>query len=494
MRFFRCLLLIGAFAVVACSGDDPVEQTDGQVGPDAAVPMDGATVDSGSSGEDAGSLPDASLDAGPDAAPDASPSLRDDGLSPPTWYEQVTAAADREHLAAELTAAAYVPPAGAYVMAARVVDGVGQPAFRFYSLADTGFEYSVGDFWPASTVKLAAAVGALQTLGTHGLTGAAQVSFQDDDGSYSGTVANLYDLAISVSSNVAYNRLVEIAGFDELNDQLLVDANGLSEMVIQRRYTHPFPSSNLRTSPELTYVEGGLSGTIPQRVGTGQHPQCPNEGNCLTLCELLEVMRRVTLHAEVPSSHRFPISAADLGGLHQALLDSASRITDGALVALAHPVTVYNKTGTVPGDDRLDHGLVVDTVTGDRYLVALSLPEPTTTNADLTRLAEEVLLVLLADASQAPPLQLDAGVQITVQVDGLGGQTYRLQVDAPGADEVRLWADRWSLPTVDPPAVNQTPFHRLDHTFSQVGQRQLVVQALQSGQPMGYRVLHVLLP
>ena len=490
MARFAFALLLGALVSLSCSGDARPPAPDAQTTPDAQVHMDAAPTADASLPD--ASLPDAAPDTGVDASPDASaPTLRDDGLAPGSWSAQVAAATDPDALGAAFTAAGYVPPAGAYAMAARVLPGVGQPAFRFYSLGDTGFEYSPGDYWPASTVKLTAAVGALHFLHGLGLTGAAQVSFTDNDGTYNGTVENIYDLALSISDNVSYNRLVEIAGFDALNDQVLVEANGLPQMVIQRRYT---TGDDLRTSPAITWSEGSLNGVIPQRVGTGQHPECPNEGNCVTLYELLEVMRRVTLHDEIPATHRFPLASADVAGLHQALLDATTWLADGATAALGHPVTVYNKPGYVPDNDRLDHGLVVDDVTGDRYLIALSLPEATTSEADLSELAEQVLAVLLADASPAPALQLTAGVALPVQVDGLGGQTYRIQVDAPGADEVQIWADWWHLPAVDPPATNGTPFHRLEYTFSVVGRRQLVVLALQNGQPIGVRVLDVDLP
>lgn len=424
--------------------------------------------------------------------PDAPAPLRDDALAPWDWYTQASKIANRQALTTAFAQAGYSPPTNLYLIAARVVAGQGQPALELFSYKDTGFTYSPGHFWPASTVKLTAAVGALWTLGSYGLTGAAQVSFQDDDGSYSGTVANLYDKALSVSDNVAYNRLVELAGFDAFNDQFLVAARGLPQMVLQRRYTKPLPTSNLRTSPTIAYVEGAKSGTIPQRVGTGSHPECPSEGNCTTLFELLDGLRRVTLHDELPVAERFPLVASDASGLKAALLAAVTDMQPGAGQALGHPVTIYNKTGLVPGNDHLDHGLIVDNTSGERFLIALSLPyAASTSSATISTVAKQTLLALKA-APAAATLQRDAGTKIMVQLDDKGpasggARAYDIKISAPGADRLSIWVDGWPIGSPTTPS----PHFELSYQFSQAGERLMVVHALAAGQLIGYRALRI---
>ncbi len=429
---------------------------------------------------------------------DAEPSidggtLIDHGLADWNWYDQAAAVSDRTSLSHHFTAAGYSPPAGSYIMAAEVLDGVDQPAFRFYTWNDTGFVYSTGNFWPASTIKLAAAVGALRTLADYGLSGAATLTFTDDDGSYHGTVQNLYDIALRVSGNIAYNRLMLIAGFDTMNDTYLVEEDGLPQMVLQRRYTHPFPGSNLRTSPPMDYSEGVLAGTIPQRIGTGQHPECPNEGNCTTLFEIMEIMRRVTLHDEIPNQHRYPIQPADIQGIMTALSASDTTLQPGVSQALGDSVEIYNKTGFVPANDRLDHALIIDNSTGKRYFIALSLPEPSTSEADMSDLAKHLLEGLQADLSTAPPLQLASGTDITVQLDDNGPGTqpgtrsYTIWIDAPEADTLEIWFDRWQLPS---PALDG-PYFRLDHDFSSSGKRLMIVKAGSNNTDISYRALTV---
>ena len=75
------------------------------------------------------------------------------------------------------------------------------------------------------------------------------------------------------------------------------------------------------------------------------------------------------------------------------MLTSRSRMALGAEAAFGE-VVVYNKTGTVPGDDRLDHGLVVQLETGRRFLLALALPYDSTDNADAQELARQTLIAL----------------------------------------------------------------------------------------------------
>jgi len=484
----RGLLLITLLIPLGCSDDGPPPPP----GADSETP-DLLRPDGPSPVPD-GHQPDPDEGPGADGQPDGGPPLVDNTLPPWTWYQQGVAAADRSELQAAFTKAGYAPPQGTYLLAARVEPGLGQPAFQLLSLAETGLAFSQGNYWPASTVKVTAAVGALWTLSKHGLSGAASVSFTDDDGSYSGTVKNLYEKALSVSDNVAYNRLMEIGGFDEINDQYLVPATSLPKMVLQRRYTKPLPSSDLRTSPAISYTEGAKSGTIPQRVGVGQHPSCPQSGNCVTLFELLDVLRRVTLHAELPQADRFPLSDADVSGIKAALLVADKGFLEpGASQALGHKAKIENKPGQVSTDDRLDHALIQDTVTGERFLIAWSMPYSTTSSAAASELTRQTLLALKAKPSNAPPLQRDAGVSILISTkdDGPGAtpgtRRHTFTINAPGAAKLALWLDRFPLPA---PKKAGACFE-LTHELYDGGERLLVVRALAGGALVGYRAAAV---
>jgi hypothetical protein len=104
-------------------------------------------------------------------------------------------------------------------------------------------------------------------------------------------------------------------------------------------------------------------------------------------------MRRITLHEELPAQERFQIADEDVAVLHAALRASYSRMTAGAEAALG-PVDVMNKTGTVPGDDALDHGLITDLTTGRRYLLALSTRWHRDRTARMGELSRQALLAV----------------------------------------------------------------------------------------------------
>lgn len=302
---------------------------------------------------------------------------------------------DTDSLGAAFADAGYAPPAGAYLLVGRELDGA-PTEFEWFSLGDTGLVPSHDHYWPASTVKLMSAVAALETLHDRGLTGEAILSFTDDDGPYFGPASEIARLAVQVSDNPSYNRTVLIAGVDDLNERIF-PSWGLHITRLQRRYTRPdgVADLSLRRSPEIRYREGDETGVIPARTSHHRYADCPADANCTSLYELLSVMRRVTLHRELPEPERFHLSDHDVDVLLDALRASRTRLALGATAVLGD-VVVYNKTGTVPGDDRLDHGLVVDRVSGRRYLVALALPWATTENDDAEELTRQALEAIVA--------------------------------------------------------------------------------------------------
>lgn len=368
----------------------------------------------------------------PAPAPAPAPSLR---LSEVGWLEQARAQADVDTLERSFEASAYAPPEGTLLLAARVDEGAQQPSFRYYSLGNTGFLHSEGRFWPASTVKLAAAVGALQTLAGHGLTADAVVRFDHPQEGYDGTVRDLLEQALVPSSNSAYNHLLVLAGFDELNEGMLTEAAGFPTLTIQRRFQEIGDRAHARWSPPIRFSEGGREGVIAARRGVSRHPTCPNDGNCGTLFELLDLMRRVTLHAELPPRDRFRLHPRDAAELVGMLGVGRSRMWPGAEEALGAGTRVFNKTGTVRDDDRLDHGLVVHAPSGRRFLLALSVPWEGSDEDTASELARRTLLAILADDDPPAPVQRDAGAL------RIGLRAGHLVLDAEGPVSFETWLD-----------------------------------------------------
>ncbi len=411
-----------------------------------------------------------------------------------TWYEQAEILCDRTTLAKSFATIGYKPMAGSYLVAARVIAGRDQPSFEYYSLGDTGFAYSDGRFWPASTIKLMAAVGALSTLSKYGLTGNTYIDLTDARSRYRGTVAGLYKNAIIHSNNLAYDRLVMIAGFDELNDNLLTPENGFPTMTLQCPYYHGVEEPSLRTSPTIIYKQRKLEGEIPARHSDREHRECPDDGNCTTLFELLDGLRRVMLHNEIPKKDRFPLHKKDVERLHAHLLEAKNKLEPGVSEALGHSVRVYNKAGRVPGADQNDHAFVVDEVTGARYLIALSVPDTLLsdekTQEKVMELASNTLKVLARRNRAGVPLRRDGGLPIDIEIVPIRSEegAYSITVTGDGeVDKLTLWRGRDVLSETDGGTIETRSTVRKD------GRDLLIVQAKRKGRTVGYRALAVTL-
>ncbi|MBQ9394412.1 MAG: serine hydrolase, partial [Proteobacteria bacterium] len=233
------------------------------------------------------------------------------------WFNRLFSQADRTSLNTLFEKQNYTPPQNSYALIAPIRVQNGIPCLEYYSYRDTAFVFSMKmdgeeNFWPASTVKLMAAVLALVKLREYNLSSQARLQFNDIEGHFEGTVQMLCREAIIPSNNTAYNRLMEIAGFDQTNDDYLLVWFHFPTMTLQRRYARHHPDDNIRQSPAMLYRENEREGLIPLRTSAGRKRHfCPREGNCMTLAELAEVMMRVVLHRELPDSYRFPILATD---------------------------------------------------------------------------------------------------------------------------------------------------------------------------------------
>ncbi|MGI8983566.1 MAG: hypothetical protein ACR2HM_03385 [Acidimicrobiales bacterium] len=285
-------------------------------------------------------------------------------------------------LDAALAAAGYRFPAGAGVYAARITKEAG-------GLAYEDFQGGVGalgtNFWPASSIKVLAAVGALEYVGERGFTGAATVSFGNGAPR---TIQSIYDAAIRISDNAAYDTLVEIAGVDYLNKEFLTPARGFPVTVIQRSYT---VGGNLRANPALTITEGTRRLVVPARTGKVD-TDCP-KGQCSNLFEMSESVRRLVLNDEIPQAERFRIASTDVIGLNRALLGAEGWFEPAVARVVGADARIYGKPGQVPRRDCLDVTLI-ERGDGARYLLSATVPESQGGCPALVALAETVLRFL----------------------------------------------------------------------------------------------------
>lgn len=285
---------------------------------------------------------------------------------------------------AALAAQGYRFPPGANVYAARITKEAGGLAYEDYE----GGGGALGrNFWPASSIKVFAAVGALEFVGQQGFTGAATVSF---GGGPPRTIRSIYDAALRISSNADYDLLVEIAGVDWLNKEFLTPARGFPRTVIQRSYT---VGGNVRVTPAIALAEGERRATIPARSGRVD-TDCA-QGQCSDLFEMSESVRRVVLHNEIPERERFKLAPADVSGLSSALL-GAEGYFEPAVARLVGPgARIYGKPGEVPSRDCLDVTLI-EGRDGRRFLLSATVPQREGGCVALVTLATNVLRFLTA--------------------------------------------------------------------------------------------------
>ncbi len=289
-------------------------------------------------------------------------------------------------LDASFERAGYQLPPGADVFAVRILPGTDGPAtYATYEAGDGAHDTTL---WPASSVKVLAAVGALAYLKTLGFTGAATVSTD----LWSATVSDLYDEAVRHSSNDAYDNLVEIAGVDWLNEVFLTEANGFADTVIQRSYAY----GNVVTSPEMTVTEAGRTVTIAARVPEVELG-VPDGGNRSTVAEMVDSVRRVTLDADLPGTDRLGLASEDLEQLIDALLGAEGFIERGVVDVLGDDALVYNKPGWVMDEACIDVALVVDPDREERFLLGIATPDDGTECEALATIASVVLASLKDD-------------------------------------------------------------------------------------------------
>lgn len=281
-----------------------------------------------------------------------------------------------------LAALGYRLPPGAKVYGARIGRDAGGLTYEDFQ---AGGGALASDFWPASSIKVLAAVGALEFIGQAGFTGAATVTLGDEPPR---TVQSIYDDAIRSSDNGAYDDLVLIAGVNWLNQQFLTAARGFPLTVIQKSY---LVAGNLLTSPAMTLAEGNRKLTVAARTGTDD-PSCP-AGNCSNLYEMSESVRRVVFHNEIRESERFRIAPADVAGLTADLLAAEGWFEPAVAQVLGPSAHIYGKPGDVSTGDCLDVTMI-EWAGGRKLLLAATVPEAQGGCPALVTLATYVLRIV----------------------------------------------------------------------------------------------------
>lgn len=195
--------------------------------------------------------------------------------------------------------------------------------FSAHDYADTG---AGTDFWPASTIKVYTATAALVLLKELGASLDATATFYHHDGSgwkkdISQTFREMIFDSFNCSSNSAYTLLLRFAGVDWLNSAFLVDGEGFQESALMVGYVSDRPWAYKRHEPQRIAISEGAESW--ERVHEFSGISYSNEAgctvyngdgaaNCTSPRDLVEHMRRLMFHEQLPDSERFDVRAEDL--------------------------------------------------------------------------------------------------------------------------------------------------------------------------------------
>ncbi|MBU0553607.1 class A beta-lactamase-related serine hydrolase [Myxococcota bacterium] len=244
------------------------------------------------------------------------------------------------------------PDFKAVVARVEILDG--RVETRWYSYGQTARDRE--NWWPASTIKLFAAIAALERAQALGVSPEATLELRYPKKPVTVTLAHLVRRAITPSDNQAYDRLVEFAGVAWLNDTLFTPAHGLGETVLLRAYSGRVRDKKtgrgtLRFSPEIRVTEGDKAIILPATHATKPWDcvrRHGGEGNCTTLLNLAEALRRVMLHEHLPPKARYALSPEALTLLRGALSGKRSRgmnVVDGLRAGLGRRASFFSKPG-----------------------------------------------------------------------------------------------------------------------------------------------------
>ena len=422
-----------------------------------------------------------------------------------TWDKRVQGLTDRTSLEAFIRKAGYNPPDKTFVLATRVMSGVGQPAFAYFSYRNTGFVHSRRQFWPASMVKIWAAINALIFLHKFKLNSLTHIEFKDNYGEFKGPIIKL----LRKLDNTSYDRLMRIAGRDNVNNKKHRMRYGLRHTILQIAYGK---GSKLTVSPKIEFRRNWRRwrkfrkelrgwrrrvfrryGKIKERKYWRRIRSC--YGNCTTLFEMQDILRRVMLHHELPATERFELPDKEMTRLQKAIYRRRHKIWLSTGKILGWKTRAYGKSGSSSGSSQLDN-VFLRSPKG-RFLVTLGTPwykedpDAAPSMIEIEELGKHTLNALLQLPKTVAPVQADAGSAITVKIQSIPCSPlhYRVTASAKGGKQFKGWAG-------PKPFTLQRKGTQFVGTlqFSKAGKNVIALQGWNQSKPVSYRAFGVTVP
>ncbi|MEO7317463.1 MAG: serine hydrolase [Chthoniobacteraceae bacterium] len=245
----------------------------------------------------------------------------------------------------------------------------GTPAFHWHDYAQSG---SATDFWPASAIKIYAAVAALELLNERGFPLDATVSFEhrERDGAWvldcARTVREMLSEVFRRSSNEDYTLLLRMVGIDRMNTQFLTPERGFPHSALMRGYVLGRPYGYVREESQRITLRAadGLATTF-EHTWRGrfyaEERGCKiidaRTGNATSPRELAECLRRVLFAEHLAESDRYRLTpdqleflrhgGAGLTGLQTRAESSGPAAWKGALDAVFPQARFFHKCGVI---------------------------------------------------------------------------------------------------------------------------------------------------
>ncbi len=197
----------------------------------------------------------------------------------------------------------------------------GSLGFRSVHYKDEG---DANDFWPASTIKLYAAIAALEMVHAAGFGLDVTVTFErstpQKDRWTTDCARTLQEMLSEVflrSSNEDYTLLLRMTGIDRINTLLLTPERGFAQSALMRGYITRRPYVyNLSEPQRITLRDGsGKTHTLEHQWSGRSYSQdrgatviSETTGNCASTADLAGCLRRVMFHEALPAAERFAIT------------------------------------------------------------------------------------------------------------------------------------------------------------------------------------------
>jgi hypothetical protein len=264
------------------------------------------------------------------------------------------------------------------------------------------------DFWPASTIKVYPVTAALMILKSEGFSLDSIATFYHESGG-----SWVRDIEISFrdmifetftcSSNSAYTLLLRFAGIDWINENLFRPEHGLEDTALMRGYVTDRTHVYQREERQRIVVSDGAksferihewSGTsYANVVGCTVYNQS-GTANCSSPRNMVEHMRRVMLHEDLPDEERFDVRPEDLDWVRYGDAVPVMNNKDACGgpgwdgVSRVFPESEFYHKGGRVSDYRIDLQFVDDEVSGVQYVLAVA----TDTGGDgpVEKLSEEI--------------------------------------------------------------------------------------------------------